>query len=239
MTTSVESKNLTHPNPGIGEVFERLTVSGPVFREKGYLRVPVTCTCGVEKSVDKTALLKGKVSSCGCLNSELIKTRSLTHGMRGKPIYAVWNMIKQRCTLPSNKQYKDYGGRGITVSESWLTFENFFADMGEAPFKGASVERRDNNKGYCKENCYWATRSQQNNNTRRNTKFEYEGKLYTLKELSEISGIKTATLSSRIYAYKWTVKAAVEHRVMKPEESSKFDPSHLRGQTLIYKPNAI
>lgn len=145
----------------------------------------------------------------------------------------------QRCNLPTNKQYVDYGGRGIKVCPEWYKFDNFFADMGNPPFKGASLDRKDNNLGYSKENCRWVDRDTQNNNTRKTSKFEYEGKLYTIAELSELSGVKKATLSGRIYGYGWSVKSAVEHRVLKPAESSKFDSSHLVGQTLIYKPNAI
>ena len=223
----------------LGLQFGRWTnISGKYTAGKDCV-VDCRCSCGTLKTVNWENLKRGKTKSCGCLANELAKTRCVTHGMSKEPIYAVWNMMLQRCNLSTNKQYADYGGRGVKVCEEWHKFENFYADMGNPPFKGASLDRKDNNLGYNKENCRWADRDTQNNNTRKTSKFEYEGKLYTLKELSEISGIKTATLSSRIYAYKWTVKAAVEHRVMKPEESSKFDPSHLLGQTLIYKPNAI
>lgn len=68
-----------------------------------------------------------------------------------------------RCLNPSNHAYKHYGGRGITVCERWLTFENFYADMGDAP-PGLTLDRIDNNAGYSPDNCRWATAAQQGSN---------------------------------------------------------------------------
>lgn len=71
----------------------------------------------------------------------------------------------QRCNNPKDKDYKDYGGRGITVSEEWLKFDNFFRDMGVKP-PGLSIDRRENDEGYGKGNCRWATAVEQANNKR-------------------------------------------------------------------------
>lgn len=79
--------------------------------------------------------------------------------------YASWKMMKNRCDNENYKQFKDYGGRGINYSPSWSSFVNFFNDMGVRP-ENTSLDRRDNDKGYSKENCKWATRSQQSLNKR-------------------------------------------------------------------------
>ena len=69
-------------------------------------------------------------------------------------LYYVWSAMVQRTTNTNNKQFKEYGGRGITVCKEWLKFENFLRDMGE-PAIGMTLDRRDNQKGYYKENCRW------------------------------------------------------------------------------------
>lgn len=81
-------------------------------------------------------------------------------------IKKVWKNMKDRCFNPNSQQWKNYGGRGITVSSEWLSFEVFYSDMGPR-FPGASLERKDNESNYCKENCKWATALEQARNTRR------------------------------------------------------------------------
>ena len=71
----------------------------------------------------------------------------------------------QRCNNPNSQRYKDYGGRGITVCKRWLKFENFLADMGDRP-RGLTLDRKNNDKGYYKRNCHWATYEQQAANKR-------------------------------------------------------------------------
>jgi hypothetical protein len=80
-------------------------------------------------------------------------------------VYHVWEAMLARCFNPRNANYPDYGGRGITVCERWLKFENFYADMGDPPL-GRSIHRIDNDGNYEPENCEWATQSVQNANRR-------------------------------------------------------------------------
>lgn len=83
----------------------------------------------------------------------------------GSPTYRSWNNMKNRCLNKNNKQYKDYGGRGITFDERWLEFAYFFEDMGEKP-DGMTLDRINVNGNYCKANCRWATREEQQRNQR-------------------------------------------------------------------------
>lgn len=141
------------------------------------------CECGVEKEVRYDGLKNGRSSSCGCLMEELAKMRMTIHGWcpsktaKPTPEWRTWCDMIQRCTNPNKENFKDYGGRGITVCDSWLeSFENFIKDMGLRP-KGIvkvrsqySIERRNNSNGYGPDNCYWATTSEQMVNRRNSIK---------------------------------------------------------------------
>ncbi len=112
--------------------------------------------------------------------------------MRNTREYKIWEQMKRRCLNPKATNFRDYGGRGITVCDEWRTFEGFFADMGLS--NGLFIDRIDNNKGYCKENCHWTTATQNNRNRRNNV--IVEGK--TLAQWAEETGISQQVISYRI-----------------------------------------
>lgn len=94
-----------------------------------------------------------------------MKERNRTHGQTGTPTYFTWVSMHQRCSNPKHDAFDRYGGRGILVCPRWQSFEAFLADMGERP-AGTSIDRIDNDRGYEKANCRWATRAVQRNNRR-------------------------------------------------------------------------
>ena len=110
------------------------------------------------------------------------------------PLYSVWTNMKYRCIKPNHKRYHDYGGRGIEICDEWLnSFHQFVSDMGERP-DGFELDRIDNDKGYCKENCRWID-SKTNKRSRRNTRWvSINDKEYTLRDLSEEYNISYDTL---------------------------------------------
>jgi hypothetical protein len=153
---------------------KRLDIKGQVF---GYYTVidfshienkrtywKCLCSCGTEKIVNGKYLANGDTKSCGCLAKETKKTMNKTHGNSSNGIvskeYHTWSGMIARCTNPNHTSYSDYGGKGITVCDRWLSFENFLADMGSKPDR-YSIERKDNSKGYNKENCIWADKYEQ------------------------------------------------------------------------------
>ncbi len=101
-----------------------------------------------------------------------------------------------RCSNKLRPDYERYGARGITVCDRWKDFRNFYADMGTRPH-GMSIDRIDNDKMYSPDNCKWATVKQQNRNTRRNIKIEFNGEVNVLKDWATLLGINYGTLHSR------------------------------------------
>jgi hypothetical protein len=102
-----------------------------------------------------------------------------------------------RCENQKSRAYPNYGGHGITVCARWHRFENFLEDMGEKP-EGLSLELENNEQGYCKSNCKWATATEQSNNRRSNVLLEHEGQKLTIAEWARITGIPAKTLGYRI-----------------------------------------
>jgi hypothetical protein len=104
-----------------------------------------------------------------------------------------------RCTDPTHKFYSDYGGRGITVCPEWQTFEGFLADMGLRPV-GLQLDRRENDRGYCKENCRWVTPLVQANNKRNNVNITLKGETLSMSQWSRRLGIGITTIHWRVRA---------------------------------------
>jgi hypothetical protein len=187
----------------IGQKFHRLTVisqSQPTSGNRGK-RWLCQCECGNQTIVRTDSLKNGRSKSCGCYSSEKSKERivkiNTTHGMANTPEYKTWTGMLDRCNNKKTPSYRDYGGRGIQVCESWKKFENFYKDMGKRP-KGTSIDRIDVNGDYCSENCRWATRQIQNNNTRKNKYITHNGETKTLSEWSRVYNIPVWKLSQRM-----------------------------------------
>jgi hypothetical protein len=153
-----------------GVKFGRLTVIKPYHSKNSCNRSVhlCRCICGIEKTVDGAHLTSGATVSCGCHRAESAKRRMTVHGKSSGGAYRSWVSIKARCNDKENKSYTNYGGRGIKMCERWNDFELFLSDMGPRP-GGLSIDRKDNDDGYYKENCRWSTRTVQSRNRRPRT----------------------------------------------------------------------
>lgn len=154
----------------IGQKFGKLTILEVYKGDNKHWFAKVVCECGkIKEAVFLSNLVFGKSKSCGCENTQRISNLKRTHSLSNSAEYGIWLSMKARCLNKKNKFYGNYGGRGITVCDSWLaSFENFFRDMGVRPNKLYSLERVKNNEGYSKENCTWASRKEQSRNKRNN-----------------------------------------------------------------------
>lgn len=149
----------------------RWSVMAKVPSAKGITRWLCQCACGTTRVVSRNVLMETRnaVKSCGCWRRDRIAKRNLTHGMTRSPTYGSWQSMLTRCFNAKHRQYKYWGGRGITVCARWMTFENFLADMGQRS-DGTTLDRYPDNDGnYEPGNCRWATPAQQTAN-RRNTR---------------------------------------------------------------------
>ena len=184
----------------IGEAFTRLTVIADLPRlPRANRRVRVRCTCGTEREVLVSNLLRGVTRSCGCLVRETTVARSTTHGNTRHPLFSTWRTMLRRCNDPHHNSFKRYGGRGITVCDRWtIDFRAFAADMGDRPFYGATVERIDNDGPYGPENCRWAAPYEQVRNTRRNVFIDTPSGRMCLRDAADHFGLSLKTLQNRV-----------------------------------------
>lgn len=149
----------------IGKKFGRLLVveeSCSHIQESGKKKSmwKCKCDCGNDVVVAGSNLQNGNTKSCGCLNKQILSDIKTKHKMCKDSSYKSWEMMLQRCTNSNRDNYKHYGGRGITVCDRWLKFENFYADMGDRP-EGTSIDRIDVNGNYEPRNCKWSTHKEQ------------------------------------------------------------------------------
>jgi hypothetical protein len=185
----------------VGKQFGRLTVIKPsaITYGKGVYWW-CECQCGNAcKLVSRSSLLNGSAKSCGCLAEIANRNRNRTHGMTGTPEWAAWQTMRQRCNNPAHKQYAHYGGRGISVCESWNTsFDAFLQDMGLRPGPDYSIDRLENDGNYEPANCAWRTAQDQMNNRRTTVLLCFRGQTKPLAHWAAVMGIKHSILYRRI-----------------------------------------
>lgn len=160
------------------------------------------CDCGNEKAYLLLNVAHGTTKSCGCLNMEQRKSGNnrRKHNMSKSRLYKMYHMMIQRCTNTNNKNYPQYGGRGIRVCQEWLesfeSFRNWAFSNGYQD--GLSIDRENNERGnYEPSNCRWVTSEVQGENKRTSILLEYQGETHCLSHWANKFGIKPHTIIHR------------------------------------------
>lgn len=138
-----------------------------------------------------------------------------------QPWYGSYHSMMDRCYRETSKNYKFYGGRGITVCEEWHEPENFARWADESGYKkGLWLDRIDTNGNYCPENCKWSTPQEQANNRRNNNVLTYRGESHTLAEWARILGVKKSLIKTRVW-YGWNPERVIEQEVERHERKAR------------------
>ena len=179
------------------------------------------CICRGAVSVASDKLKSGARTNCGCKTKQLreqiarrMGRANTQHGlsMTKSPEYHAWRAMRSRCTNPKNREYCRYGGRGITVAQAWDSFEAFYEDMGTRPSSKHSLDRRNNNLGYSKENCRWVIAKTQARNRSDNTILTFRGESRPVSEWAERIGIKYGTILARLKR-RWSVERTLNEPI--------------------------
>lgn len=184
----------------IDQRFGRLIVIDYAGTNKGrHALWKCKCDCGNIIITTGNNLRSGNTESCGCMASERLVRRNTKHGESQTRLYKIWRGMHTRCENKNRPDSKYYVMRGVTVCDEWNSYETFRAWSMENGYNDSlSIDRIDNDKGYCPENCRWVTHKQQCNNRRNNIIVNYCGKNLTLAEYSDAIGIPYSTVYSTI-----------------------------------------
>lgn len=191
--------------------FGRLVAKEKLFKnERGQWVWRFDCDCGGTLEAYAQRVLSGGTKSCGCLQKEIAGASLRTHGKSLSKEHVCWKHIVQRCTNPKDRQWKNYGGRGITICDKWrYSFEAFLEDMGEAPYESFKIERVNNSLGYEPGNCEWKPMKPNVRNRRITLKVIFNGEERVLGELCETEGVPYMSVYQRIYVYGSSPEEAV------------------------------
>lgn len=191
-----------------GKKFDRLTAIKMVYVKDYKAYWLFKCDCGKEITRSGVVVSSGGTKSCGCLHKEkssLNGKNNKTHGYSQTRLYDTYRQMLRRCLNPSCKDYKNYGGRGISVYKKWMNIKTFFQWAIKSGYKDdLTIERIDVNKGYCPSNCGWVRNEVQAHNTRKVKTITYMGETNVLSYFAGKYGISVYTLIGR-YNRGWNV----------------------------------
>ncbi len=190
MTSLIDMTNLRFGNVVV------LRIAPP---SKGKAKWVCVCDCGSEFTTCGGKLRCGDVISCQKCSKKRVQESRTTHGQRRSAEYRIWTHIKSRCLNEKVPEFKHYGGRGVFICDRWKnSFENFLADMGPRPGPQYSIDRRDNDGGYEPNNCRWASKKEQANNTRANRRVTIGHETKNMTQWADEIGVKREVIHKRL-----------------------------------------
>lgn len=203
-----------------GQRFGRLVVIERAENAKnGKAKWLCLCDCGNNTIVLGTHLNSGHTQSCGCIHSEVVCAVMNKHGACNSRLYRIWAGMIKRTYNQQSKDFGYYGGRGITVCDSWKNdFQPFHDWAIESGYSdNLTLDRIDNQKGYSPDNCRWVTMKIQCNNKSNNRFIEFRGERKTLSQWADLLGIKGCTLLWRLRKG-WSIEKALSTPPQKQEQ---------------------
>jgi len=182
-----------------GHRFGRLTVIENLPVIKPYTETRCKCDCGNEKIVITFNLTNGTVQSCGCLRRERVSKANTKHGKHGTKLYQVWRGMFERCYNAKGRDYKNWGGRGITMCSEWQDFKVFQSwAISNGYRESLQLDRINNNGNYSPHNCRWANPKEQAYNKRNTRLITIDNVTKTIAGWAEVTGLKNTTIVGRI-----------------------------------------
>lgn len=191
-----------------GMRFGYLVVLGRGARKGKYAAWLCRCDCGIELEINGRYLRRGATRSCNRNGHRFKISREPAITTLYKSEYQSWRSMTERCTDPNHKNYKYYGGRGITIDPRWAEFKNFMLDMGRKSNPKFTIEREDVNGNYEPKNCKWISRADQGRNKRNSVFVTYQGKRILLIDLVEEFGLSRTAVYGRLKGG-WTLAQAI------------------------------
>lgn len=196
-----------------GQKFGRLTVVCKVPSHGNSKSIYWLCKCECEKEIEVrgSSLISGHTKSCGCYLSDKITEKNLKHGGFGTRLYYIWCDMKKRCYNPNDKDYKNYGERGVCICDEWEsnfeTFQNWALNNGYK--ENLTIDRIKVDGNYEPCNCRWTSIIEQNNNKRTNRLITVANKTMTIAMWARERGINVQTVKTRLYSG-WSELEALE-----------------------------
>jgi hypothetical protein len=203
----------------LGQTFGKVKVIRWLDESKKWLGV---CECG--RAVIRDSNLMKIAKSCAECHHYTFGDRMRTHSHTSNGIfsktYNSWRGMKDRVLNPTHYGYKWYKEKGITICKRWIeSFQDFLSDMGERP-EGTTLDRVDNNKDYCKENCRWVSMTKQRRNRSDTVFIEYKGERNTAAGFAEKYGLPYKAVRSRLQEG-WDIAKSLETPYPCPKEMMK------------------